>query len=67
YSSAVEALQQAKVLGADSNIIQQTDWYLALSYWGAGELENARRLLELISEDDTHYKQSQASILLGTT
>ncbi len=67
YAAAITALNQTKAFNTGSNITQQTDWYLALSYLSAGEVENARRLLEGISADGGHYKQAEASLLLKTT
>jgi len=40
------------------------DWYVALSWLAEGNIEEGKKALRLLSEDDTHYRQQQAKELL---
>ncbi|GAB4405098.1 MAG: hypothetical protein OHK0039_05870 [Bacteroidia bacterium] len=63
YGPAREAYGQ---VGHLSLYAPEAQWYIALSYLQASDLERARALLHVISEDPAHPRQALAADVLGT-
>lgn len=64
YEQAAHLLQEVTNTG---NIYQQSaQWYLALAYYQAGKLENAKELLHKIVQTLGHENQKEAGQLLNT-
>jgi len=64
FTRAAELFEGILNNNAPAALVQQTQWYLALSQYQAGKEIMARETFEEITQSENHYRQSEAQAIL---
>lgn len=64
FTRAAELFEDILNNNAPAALVQQTQWYLALSQYRAGKEIMARETFEKIAQSENHYRQSEARAIL---
>ncbi len=59
-----EAIANFKIAQKDPLFLQQAQWYQALSYLKSEQLDQAKNILQLVEDQNSHYKREAAGELL---
>jgi len=62
FDIADQALSRIR---SDNPYVDQAEWYLALTYFYSDDITKAKKQLEQISSNDSHYKQDQAKAFIS--